>query len=174
MTGEEAKAESEYGMDSYNKYNDSYNVEKIECSNINININTEDNDLFSLTPNDNNGQQLSANAFGNNEGNNGFKQNDEDVLVKCIQNNNNGSQEPLTCEECFEVALNDDELSVLLAFIERVGIIGLTNLCERFDDSIPESDIREALEVTVGLNQERIDRLIECLFDAGVVFEPED
>ena len=117
MTGEEAKAESEYGMDSYNKYNDSYNVEKIECSNINININTEDNNLFSLTPNDNNGQQLSANAFGNNEGNNGFKQNDEDVLVKCIQNNNNGSQEPLTCEECFEVALNDDELSVLLAFI---------------------------------------------------------
>jgi hypothetical protein len=44
---EEAKAEPEYGIDSYNKYNDNYNVEKIECSNVNININTDDNDLFS-------------------------------------------------------------------------------------------------------------------------------
>ena len=95
-----------YGKDnSYYKSKDSSNVivKKIKCNNININLNGFNGvELNALSPSLNglattanaeegsDGQQLSANAFGNNErNNNGFKQNDKDFVSVCININNN-------------------------------------------------------------------------------------
>jgi hypothetical protein len=169
---EEAKAESEYGMDSYNnKYkDDNSNAENIECSNINININTaEDNDVFSRTFNDdNNGQQLSANTFGNNERNNGFKQNDEDVLVKCIQNNNNSSSpEPQTCE-CFTINLDEQQIiDVERVLVATTNIPTLEEFCADLSNpDLPNENKLVSLGLVLtfaGIDVELIQTIGECL-----------
>ena len=92
---------SSYGTDnnSYDKSKKDFIVKKVECDNININTNGLDfsgdsigNSIAAQAAEEDYGQQLSANAFGNSERNNGYKQNDEDVVVKCIQTNTNGGQ----------------------------------------------------------------------------------
>ena len=161
----EAKAEPEYGMNSYKEYKDNSNVEKIECSNINIHnngINTRDADVLSRTPDGNglettantdNGQQLSTHVFGNNERNNGFKQNDEDVVVKCIQNNNNGrgggdGKGESPCEECFTKFLTEEQLAVVELALEpgiditiggeSITIDSLLELCTELEVATPD------------------------------------
>ena len=184
----------EYGMDSYKKYNDNYNAENIECSNINININTEDNDRFSRTPNVNNGKQLSANAFGNYEGNNGFKQNDEDVVLKCIQNNNNGNDtngEVDTCLECF--ALNATLSAAIEANLGEIIVVPfgpftfeipadvktVGDLCEFIDThldtvvgisltTIVTAIIESILEGEDDISETSIVELVECVLKVPV------
>jgi hypothetical protein len=188
----EAKAEPEYGMDSYKEYKDNSNVEKIECSNININnngIDTRDADLFSETHDGDglettantaeeyNGQQLSSQSIGNNERNNGFKQNDEDVKVVCKYNNNNdeggqGNQtEEPTCEECFTQNLNTTELNIFLTFLSNTDLENLEGYCEEFlSNTTLTNDVRvfffELLFNVLEIDNEAI---FDCLEELGII-----
>jgi hypothetical protein len=101
-------------------------LNKIKCNNINDNLNNVDvnsglpngfDDIVQAQAADNEGQEITANGWGND---NGYKQNDNDFRFVCINNNDNENNivvvnettpippppsptppDTITCEECF-------------------------------------------------------------------------
>jgi hypothetical protein len=151
-----AQAYPDYGMDNkkYGTDNNSYDkskkdviVKKVECENININTNGLDfsgdsigNSIAAQAAEEDYGQQLSANAFGNSERNNGFKQNDEDVVMKCIQNNNDGEkgkpEEPTTgtLRVTKQIICNVEQVSA------GISIQQAATPCQALEELINEDD----------------------------------
>jgi hypothetical protein len=172
-------------------------IKKVKCNNINSNNNGVDvslgipnNDaLVEAQAADNEGQATTANGFGN--GDERYKQNDNDFKFVCINNNDNENnvivinettpepepipppQPTITCEKCFDLILTEDEELIVFSVLSSlVGPITLEQFCTiPISGFISEDELISALGSAISLGQERILNLIECLLEAGIVFE---
>jgi hypothetical protein len=178
-----------YEKDNIYKSKDSGNVivKKIKCNNINVNVNGFNGLKLNALPTSLNvlatdealaskEGEIGASSFESSErNNNGNQHNDKDFRFVCINNNNfevveDGTTptEPLTCEECFEEFLSQDELDLFGELfgstIDRFCIL-FTN--PDFELVVPEDAFRLALP---GVDSEDIDKLIDCLEEKGVIF----
>jgi hypothetical protein len=155
-------------------------VKKIKCNNVNVNLNGIDVDIG--LPTDNgplNGpiaeaqaaddEEWESNSFGSGSGSNGDGdgQSDSDTnnRVVCISKNNNvnvGEEppEPRTCEECFEDILSSDEIE---DFLDRFLFESVGDVCDALDRIPPSEEGLELFLLSIGVSQDDIDSLIECL-----------
>ncbi|HET8792621.1 MAG TPA: hypothetical protein VFM31_02415, partial [Nitrososphaeraceae archaeon] len=118
--------------DKYKKDSSSIFVKKVNCNNINVNLNginvkvglpdkgqvTEPIAVAQALDNDNEGTE----SFVNN-GQSGQSDANTNSRIVCINNNNNiviGEREP-TCEDCFTTVLTDEELDDLIQAIEELS-----------------------------------------------------
>ena len=79
-----------------------------------------------------------------------------------------GEEEPpaLTCEECFEKFLTLEQIEEVADRNE----VGVGELCDKFLESQAVENNLRLLFVSIGVDEEEIDPLIECLKTAGVEF----
>jgi hypothetical protein len=187
MTG--AQAESDYEMDDYKKsYGKDVSVKKIDCSNVNVNVNGFELNVLPPTIEElatsqelsvDEGKESNSIESDLSDGD-GDRQSDSDTnnRIVCISNNNNinvgeESPEPLTCEECFNEFLTGSEIIALKdVFFEAERT--LEQLCNHIG-TLSEANFRSALEIALGNEQdERIDNLLECLLKAGIEFQQQN
>ena len=172
----------------------SVSIKKVKCNNINVNLNGI-NANIGLPFNDDpvSGPIAVAQEAEYDEESNSIESSDEESdegrdrqsdsntnsRIVCINNNNNTvieaeepipptPPEPLTCEECFEEFLSQDEIDL---FGELFGST-IDRFCILFTNPeneivVPEDAFRMALP---GVDSEDIDNLIDCLEEQGVVF----
>jgi hypothetical protein len=181
-----------YGKDKLKKDSSSkksVSINKLNCINNNVNINGNNTGDINVG---NSGS--SATGPGTDEGylgdyssgsgydgegysgyDNGYKK-QKDESFSCIINNNNINNnfragnatddnltEPLTCEECFTEFLTPTELAT----------INPVSSCQNIANGIvTETELRNFL-TSRGVDNARINLIIECILKAGLVFEPE-
>jgi hypothetical protein len=198
MTG--AQAEPDYEMDDDKKsYGKDVSVKKIDCSNVNVNVNGFELNVLPPTIEDLTTSQAQALSVdegkeSNSKGSNlsdgdGDGQSDSDTnnRIVCISNNNNinvGEEpsEPLTCEECFTENLDEEQEERLLLAITRGGLEDLEGLCELLSDTSASNDevIRGLLilfliaDITVEDDEDTILEILECLEDLRLLIVPEE
>jgi len=175
--------------EKYNKdSSSSVFVKKVKCNNINVNINGLNANIglpnngpvtepLSLAQEDGDDETKSNSIENDNDGRDGHSDSVKDSTL-CINNNNNivieekpippTPPESLTCEECFEKFLSQDEIDL---FGELFGST-IDRFCILFTNPeneivVPEDAFRMALP---GVDSEDIDDLIDCLEEQGVVF----
>ena len=175
-------------------------INKIKCNNINSNNNGVDVSLgvpnnedaiAEVQAADDEGQETTANGLYGER--NGYKQNDNGFKFVCVNNNDNENnvivsnetisepepiplpQPTITCEKCFDLILTgDEEVIVFNVLSSLVGPITLEQFCTLpISGFISEDELIFALGSAISsLEQfERIINLIECLLEAGIVFE---
>jgi hypothetical protein len=162
-------------------------INKLNCINNNVNINGNNTGDINVGNSGSSGTSegyLGVGSFGGNgeDGyDNGYNK-QKDKSFSCIINNNNINNnfragngnviEPLTCEECFERFLTPTELTAL----DELLIGTLETYCNLIGaGNVEEDDLRFTIEIVIGQGQEeedRINNIVECLLETGVVFAP--
>jgi hypothetical protein len=176
-----------YGKDIYKSKDSSVSINKLKCINNNVNINGNNTGDINVGNSGSSGTSegyLGVGSFGGNgeDGyDNGYNK-QKDKSFSCIINNNNINNnfragnsnvtEPLTCEECFERFLTPTELTAL----DELLIGTLETYCNLIGaGNVEEDDLRFTIEIVIGQAQEeedRINNIVECLLETGVVFAP--
>ncbi len=132
-------------------------------------------DLYSLNSETN--EVNSGNSVfesGSNPINNTNLPQSKNMNLSIVTTNNNNSINDdynilLTCEECFTTYLNEEQIEEALIKVEGID---LANYCDRIGQdttTITEELFREGI-ANLGVSEENIDLLIECLTEAGIVF----
>ena len=163
--------EKSYGNDNIDKSkNSSVIVKKINCNNININVNGLELNLTSVPflsnllaseaqASDEGERKASSYGSGGNYGG-GQSGSDKDFKFICINNNNNtvvgvndddnGTiSEPLTCETCFTTILTEEDLNGLIADFAREGIDSLQDICNFIDTNVQTLEGRTLISSTL-------------------------
>lgn len=84
-----------------------------------------------------------------------------------INNGTSQSNQPLTCEECFETKLSPEDLQLILSFY---GAGSTEDLCPRFVGESAQTFVNDL--VLPGLiNETEAQALADCLVEAGVLQE---
>ena len=159
--------------------NKSVDIKKIKCINTNLNINGNNTADINVG----NKGQVNLGGYssaGSGYGGEGYNNNKNDKGFTCIINNNNtniggnvtdgNGNETNTCEECFERFLTPTELTAL----DELLIGTLETYCNLIGaGDVEEDDLRATLVMVIGQGQkDRIDSIIDCLLEIGVVFAP--
>jgi hypothetical protein len=169
ITGVNAQSESYYEMDKDRKQ---VSVSSLKCNNINVNVNGLSLDVFPPFLGGDSGLAAEA-AEGNTDpssiAGNGDSSQINDFRFICINNNNNTvieEEEPETCEECFKKFLTPEQFDE--AFEEIIAFCQDADEGAIFNETLFRLGLAElGVDDIGGL----VDRLIECLEDAGVEFE---
>lgn len=132
----------------------------------NNSTNIAENDADSSSIGVSSSNSSNANDIDNTNANqNTQNQNNQQTVVI-----GNGNGQPATCEECFMEFLTEQQLTDLLSLF-GTGVT-LEQTCDRFHNLSPDESIfRDQLD-SVGVSQDNIDSLIECLKNASVEFVP--
>ena len=179
--------ENHYGKDSYkSKESSSVFVKKINCNNINVNVNGLDvnvlspviNGLASEAQTADEGQ-TGASYYGSGKTSYGGQSgSDNDFKFICINNNNNNNTvvvgngtttpEPLTCEECLTTILTEDELNDLIS--TTIAFTSLEEICNFIDTSFESESQRLFINQylfdatnDVNISTEKINAILDCL-----------
>lgn len=167
----------EQDRNSYKSKDNSVILKKINCDNINVNVNglginatgadAADDSSIPVT------DAISSQGYGEN---NGYKKSDNEFKFVCINNNNNTvivgngttTPEPFTCEECFTTVLTEEELDDLIEATE--AFTTLEEICNFIDTNFENESqrlfISEYLFDTandIGISTEKIDSILDCL-----------
>jgi hypothetical protein len=205
MTNVSAQSESYYGMDNNNyksqygqdkyKTKDNVVVKKINCNNINVNVNGLELNglppfLGNLLASDGQDGYGGASSYGSGSygdgGQSGYDKNNNSFKFVCINNNNNtvilGDEpsEPMTCEECFtENIIDEIQLTNFTGTIVVYTEFGdLEGLCEFLLD--PTFTNNEKIEqLLLIFNRTNIPTevrlsILECLDERGIIVFPPD
>ncbi len=169
--------------DKSEKDSKSVSIKKVKCNNINVNLNGIDVNIGGLPSNgpvtepiavaqeDEEDDEVESNSIESDsdesyEGRDGKSDSDTNSRIVCINNNNNvvvEEEEQDPCVACFEEFLSPELFDEV--FEEIVDFCQIADAGE----SIEETGFRLGLQ-QLGLEDEDIDGLIECLEDAGVEF----
>jgi hypothetical protein len=184
-----------YGKDKL-KDSNSVSINKLNCINNNVNINGNNTGDINVG---NSGK--SATGPGTDEGyvgvgsydgngeegyDNGYNK-QKDKGFTCVINNTNINNNfgagngtipiPLTCEECFEEVLDAAQIQGFLDRLTSDPNANLETACNLLlsGENFTEDYIRFVLAMTLntGIQDERINAIIECLLEVGVEFAPE-
>jgi len=194
-----AQAISEYGKDSYkSKDSSSVFVKKINCNNINVNVNGLEitvlppalSGLLTDEAQAVDEGQYGSSSYGSGEGSSGGGQSGYDnnsFKFVCINNNNNTviavnettpqPQQPKTCEECFTHNLSLEQVNRVSAVLSNTNFTSLQVLCE-FTLSNPTVSNENKLFLIsniflrAGIPDEDTMRVLECLDRLGLIILP--
>ena len=78
------------------------------------------------------------------------------------------AQVKLTCEQCFTKFLNRAQIALLL---EAADVTSLAELCDRLSTLISEAGLVDFVVTQLGFSESAAAQLIQCLKDAGIVFD---